>query len=120
MTDVPRELLERLMRGREPLIAEIAPREAGNRAWVKLQGYNTEDLIIRKVPGPNRRGFFMLRFDIPAFVVAEIDNEYDDSSYMTHREELDTYDLAEALTKAAEYEPDWSKWGTSAEHPHCP
>ena len=119
MMDVPREILERLVRGPGTLIAEIAPREPDNRAWVLLQGFNSKDLT-PWVDAPDRRGFVVIRFDIPAFVVAEIDNEYDESSYMTHREELRTYDLAEALTKAAEYEPDWSKWGTYAEHPHCP
>lgn len=117
---VPDEIVHTLTRARKTLIAELKPREPNNRAWVML-AMETDPpprrgRTVGKPPGPPQFGTH--RFELPVSVLE--DDDLHDADYFVHTELFETQDIAEAFEKAAEYEPDWSKWGTRQMHPDCP
>jgi len=117
---VPDELIDALTRADETLKAELEPREAGNRAWVVLAMLTDPPPGRGETPGkhPGPPLYALHRFECPRSVLE--DDYLHDHDYFVHTERHRTEDIAEAFEKAAEYEPDWSKWGTRKMHPDCP
>jgi hypothetical protein len=116
---VPNELAQVLLRDSRYLITEVPSVSPLNRAWVKL-GIVRDSIGKARLEKPDAPLYFLRRFELPRSLLEDEMHTLHEPDYFEHVEYFGTQDIAEAFEKAAEYESDWSKWGTYKMHPDCP
>lgn len=121
---VPNEMVHLLVERGRTLIAEVRAVNALNRAWVRFDasagGPDRPEAHRETLEKPDSPLYVLYRFEIAKKICEDEDSLLHEADYFEHTAFHRTQDIHEAFAKAAEYEPDWSKWGTYADHPFCP
>ena len=116
--DVPDALMQSLLRG-VPIVAEIPPIDPENRAWVDLRKTSGHNALRPTAPrGPVE--YVLYRFEVSREIIDSGMEDRGDLCYRRHVEKFRTTAIGEAVERALEYQPDWSKWRRTGDDPDMP
>ena len=116
MIEIPEHLMQALLKGRK-IVAELHAVEPENRAWVKLSKARVRE---RHTDQTGRLEFSVHRVELPRSICEDVESWYNDREYFQHQEWFAFESIEDAVQKALEYEPNWSKWRLMRDDPYCP
>ena len=119
--DVPQAIAELVLR-KEIIAAPTAARRAENYGWVRLRVISPSLLLAgerNRLENPDAPLYLVYRWDIAKAIADDETSPANGVEDHTHIERYETQDIHAAFTRAAEYQPDWTKWDRIGAFDNC-
>ena len=119
--DVPDHIVRLVLR-RRTVAGRTEAREEENYGWVEIRLIDAARLSPHErdaLVDPEAPMFLVYRWDVPKHLADDDSTLYTGTEDHAHVERFETQDIYAAFQKAAEYQPDWSKWDDISAFDNC-